>query len=111
MSILNLSSVEFGNPEALQEFFDLNALEHDAVNDAVLDLGQEIDAMPLWTETPDQNWQFIHESQHNQLSVLLNLGEPPDLSGVDFNNFAQYDDWITAHAQHHSQIRAALGFQ
>ena len=47
MSILNLSSVQFGNPEALQEFFDLNALEHDAVNDAVLDLGQEIDAMPL----------------------------------------------------------------
>lgn len=109
MSLIAFSSVPFGNAQALREFLDLNAIEHDSVNDAIFDSGQEVDAMPLIADRPNQDWQFIHEEQHRQWSIALNLAQPPDLSGIDFANPVQFDDWIAAHAQHHSLVRSALG--
>lgn len=97
--------------EQRQEFSDLNALDHDTTHDALLRLGIVVEKYALAVDELNDDWKQVHFAEHTAWGVALNLGLPPDLSEVDFDDRSQTDDWMQLHTALHIQVNQVLGLQ
>lgn len=100
---------DLDNPQQRQEFFDLNALDHDTTHDALLRRGIIVEKYALEIDAPTDDWKQVHYAEHTAWGVALNLGLPPDLSIVDFDDPSSANDWMALHVALHLQVNQALG--
>jgi hypothetical protein len=110
MNLVPFFDMDIQNPEEMASFFDGNAMVHETVFNALLDLGIAIEHYPLWrTGTNDADWLFIHDKEHKAISDALNLGTSPDLGVVDWKDQGQVTDWMQNHFLLHQQYEQVLG--
>lgn len=96
-------------PEQMADFLDTNALVHETVFGALLTQGIVTQHYPLWIDKPDESWIDVHYREHLAWSSALNIGSPPDLGAVDFQNETAVQAWLVTHALHHELVSLALG--
>ena len=110
MALLELNVPDLNNPDATQEFLDLNALDHNTIHNTLLGLGFTTEQFPLWLEgKPGPDWLFIHDRMHKAECIALGLPTPPDLVDVNFDDAQQSEDWFNNHSLLHSLETQALG--
>ena len=110
MNMTNLSSVEYGNDESLSEFLFENGLQHKLFQETFMDAGISVPIYPL-TDAVASNlddWLLAHQVEHQAFASLLALNNPFNMLDVDFNNEADFYDWLASHLYIHQQIAVAL---
>ena len=111
MNLISFTDVDTTNRDALREFIDLNAMVHETIFNTLLGTFQiMIEHYPLWSQkVDDKDWLLVHDKEHKAISDALNLGVPPDLNTVDFNDREQASEWLQNHYLLHQQINLVLG--
>ena len=96
--------------DAFRDFLFANALSHSQIAVALEQGGKPISVSPI-TDMGDNaaNWLDVHARMHEQEFVQLGLTDMPDLRDVDFEDAAQYHDWMELHAIVHVAVNQALG--
>jgi hypothetical protein len=111
MNMDDLSSVEFGNVEGLQIFLFENAQQHKLFQETLLDQGLLVPTFNLYDADVDNldDWLLPHQVEHQAFANYLDLNNPFNLLDVDWNNEAQFYDWLSSHLYIHQQIAASMG--
>lgn len=106
-----LSTVEYGNNDALQVFLFENAMQHKLFQETFMDQGISVPIYPLMdAETKNlDDWLLAHQVEHQFFAGQLGLNNPFNMLDVDFNNESDFYDWIASHLYIHQQIAASLG--
>jgi hypothetical protein len=112
MNIDIASDNPFNDPEGFTDFLGQHELAHQQIEAFMLKaglapIGYDISSNPRENE----NWAADHYQLHVNEFNLLNLGADnlPDLSVVNFDDEAQYNDWMQLHSAVHDYVNAALG--
>ena len=113
MNMDALSTVEFGNQEALKQFLWENGVQHRVFWEYGVDKGIITPEYPLIDADIDNldDWLLVHQIQHQALAAALNLDNPVQLLDTDWNREDDFYDWIASHLYIHEQIVSALGVQ
>jgi hypothetical protein len=132
MSTLDLvSTMQFGEASSLRTFFNSHNIVHqlyaskivtasiqvpsfDVSDQSACDDLVAMQAAVLRKERPPQpvtinNWLAMHMTLHRGEMIALGLGDPVDISSVDFRIPSQFYDWLLTHLQMHDAEDAALG--
>lgn len=111
MNFDSLSYVRFGDKDGLETFLFENALQHKVFYETLADNGIEVPQYPLGDADPNNldDWNFIHNDEHEKLASVLGLDNPIQLLDVDFNVEDDFYDWLSVHQDIHQQIYDALG--
>ena len=106
-----LSTVEYGNDEALQVFLFENGLQHNLFQQIFMDSGISVPVYPLIDANTANldDWLLAHQVEHQAFAGLLGLNNPFNMLDVDFNNESDFYDWVASHLYIHQQIAASLG--
>ena len=106
-----LSTVEYGNNDALQVFLFENAMQHKLFQETFMDQGISVPVYPLMdAETKNlDDWLLAHQVEHQFFAGQLGLNNPFNMLDVDFNNESDFYDWVASHLYIHQQIAASLG--
>lgn len=106
-----LSTVEYGNDEALQVFLFENGLQHNLFQQIFMDNGISVPVYPLIDANTANldDWLLAHQVEHQAFAGLLGLNNPFNMLDVDFNNESDFYDWVASHLYIHQQIAASLG--
>ena len=106
-----LSTVEYGNNDALQVFLFENAMQHKLFQETFMDQGISVPIYPLMdAETKNlDDWLLAHQVEHQFFAGQLGLNNPFNMLDVDFNNESDFYDWVASHLYIHQQIAASLG--
>lgn len=111
MDFDSLSTVEYGNDDALQTFLFENGLQHKLFQQVFMDNGVSVPVYPL-IDAEIKNlddWLLAHQVEHQFFASQLGLNNPFNMLDVDFNNESDFYDWIASHLYIHQQIAASLG--
>jgi hypothetical protein len=101
--------VPFKDEQAFKEFMDLNYLDHNEIQDALLSQGIVVPMVPLGSENGlNEVWLDLHNQVHTGIDTALNL-ESVDFSFLDTNDESSFNDWLIAHFQQHLLYEQALG--
>ena len=108
MNISSMIELDLKNPDSVQNFLDMNAMDHETIYEALMrKFNQSVPHYSLWTESGiSEDWLLLHDQEHRAISDLLTLYMPVDLTNLDANNV---NDWVNDHVLAHSQINQALG--
>lgn len=126
-----VSTMQYGDAAAMRSFFNSHNIVHQLYASKIVTASV---AVPLF-DVSDQgaledltdmmervqreeeavqgdrinNWLNMHMDLHRGEMAALSLGDPLDISAVDFRNTQQFYDWLLTHQQMHDQEDAALG--
>lgn len=132
MATLDLvSTMQYGDANALRTFFNTHNIVHqlyaskivtasvavplfDVSDQGALDDFVRMMALVQREEEAAQgdrinNWLGMHMELHRGEMASLGLGDPVDISSVDFRKPTQFYDWLLTHQQMHDAQDAALG--
>lgn len=103
--------VPFDSEEAWPAFDLDHGVMHSREQEAILAMGIDVDLPPMYDFPRRDNVAYLidHWQVHRAISVALGGLTVPDISQADFNDPAQFDDWMQAHAQLHVAELARLG--
>ena len=106
-----LSTVEYGNDDALQVFLFENGLQHKLFQQVFMDNNISVPVYPLIDANTANldDWLLPHQDEHQAFASLLGLNNPFNMLDVDFNNESDFYDWVASHLYIHQQIAASLG--
>ena len=109
--IIGLIGFDAGNEGASDRWAFSNANHHTAVHAAIQAAGKGnlvvTEIYPVRWESPSQ-FLLKHQSLHNAVNQTLGVAGT-DLTGIDFKNKAQLDQWNQAHFDEHKTWAALLG--
>jgi hypothetical protein len=111
MNFSTLSSVTFGDKDALKDFLFENYTQHELFRSALFDLGINCPAYPIADVDVDDldSWMLMHQNEHQFFSAVLNLENPFNMLDADFRKEDDFYEWISQHYLIHEQIAATLG--
>lgn len=110
MNLTGFVDVNIKDENSMIEFLDLNALAHETIFTALLDLDFPTEHYPLWSDGKmNQDWLLTHAAEHRAWSSALSLNNAPDLDAVEPTDPDQMADWLNDHALHHQIVNEALG--
>lgn len=111
MNMDSLSTVEYGNDDALQEFLFENAMQHKLFQQVFMDNDISVPVYPLMDAEIKNldDWLLAHQVEHQFFASQLGLNNPFNMLDVDFNNESDFYDWVASHLYIHQQIVASLG--
>lgn len=111
MNMDSLSTVEYGNDDALQEFLFENAMQHKLFQQVFMDNDISVPVYPLMDAEIKNldDWLLAHQVEHQFFASELGLNNPFNMLDVDFNNESDFYDWVASHLYIHQQIVASLG--
>ena len=106
-----LSTVEYGNDDALQVFLFEHGLQHKLFQEVFMDSGFSVPIYPLMDAEIKNldDWLLAHQVEHQFFAGQLGLNNPFNMLDVDFNNESDFYDWVASHLYIHQQIAASLG--
>ena len=106
-----LSTVEYGNDDALQVFLFENGLQHKLFQQVFMDNNISVPVYPLMDAEIKNldDWLLAHQVEHQAFAGLLDLNNPFNMLDVNFNNESDFYDWVASHLYIHQQIAASLG--
>lgn len=100
------------DPAGFGHWLDGHALEHDVINQKLLQLGVTVPQYNLlfWDDKPSvvQSWLQAHQTTHQIIDNALNITSV-DFSQVDLTQNDQWFEWMDDHASEHQNIRQILG--
>jgi hypothetical protein len=111
MDMETLSTIEYGNDDALQSFMFENGLQHNLFQQVFMDAGVSSPVYPLMDVDIKNidDWLLAHQVEHQFFAGQLGLNNPFNLLDVDFSNESDFYDWVASHLYFHQQIAASLG--
>lgn len=126
-----VSTMQYGDASALRSFFNSHNIVHqlyssrivtasvtvplfDVSDQGALDDFVEVMERVQGGEEATQgdrinNWLNMHMELHRGEMAALGLGDPLDISSVDFRKPQQFYDWLLTHQQMHDAEDAVLG--
>jgi len=110
MNVMVASTFDRTDKKGWAEWNLIHMVTHQQVFDAVMDLGQALTYYPLDYDKESDDWKQNHQDVHTALNNYLQLDTGIDnLVDVDFDDEAQFRNWMYYHALAHQQINEALG--
>jgi hypothetical protein len=109
MNLLQFNDFDINNHESMREFLDLNAMAHETIFQALLDMGIAIEHYPLQTENMTTDWLLTHNQVHTSEAIAMGIDQPTNLDSVDPADVEQMADWLNNHALDHQYKAQALG--
>ena len=113
MDISPHSTFLFDDKDAWAGFLLANSLSHSNYNDELERQGKAPLSFPIadFLDTLDgrEDWLLGHYRLHAEIGFLLNLPGSANLADLDFDDDAQFQDWLQQHLLSHRQIDQALG--
>lgn len=112
MNIPALEIVTFGDLDSLKEMLLENGVQHQTFAQfIVLQHNVAMPSYPIIDANPDNldDWLQIHWEIHVAEDRVLGLSTPFNLLDTDWNKEPDFYEWVSAHANAHSQRIAALG--
>ena len=111
MDMNTLSTVEFGNVDALRAFLFENNTQHQVFAQELSLRGVSTPMLPILDANPDNldDWLQLHNQIHERVASALGLDNPFNLVDSDWQVEGDFYDWIGVHTTIHQQILAALG--
>ena len=111
MNFDNLSYVKFGDKDGLGTFLFENAQQHKLFYETLMDAGFITPLYPVadMDFSNIDDWLYVHNQMHEQLSGTLNLDNPFQLLDSDWRVEDDFYDWIGVHQDIHIQIAQQLG--
>lgn len=110
MNLSALSDASLQDASGLQQFLDLNAMDHEVIFAAFMEQQSSAPAhYVLWREGDiNEDWLDSHEREHAQLAQSLGLPGIVGLDTLDVKDAAQSSDWLKLHADAHQLLIEAL---
>ena len=109
--IVGLIGFDAEDPGASDRWGFANANEHTKIHGAIQAAGKGnlvvTEIYPIRWENPGQ-FLLKHQSMHNEVNQTLGVAGT-DLTGIDFKNKAQLDQWNQAHFDEHKTWATLLG--
>ena len=101
----------FDDDDAFMDFLGAHEVSHQTIASKLIGSGKLVAMIPL-SDVPQDNpdWMLDHYKIHREIAQAMNFSVP-DLASVDFDDEAQYTDWMQLHAQIHHQINDSLGIK
>lgn len=111
MNFANLSSVVFGDKEAMKDFLFENSLQHTLFRNTITEAGGNPPSYPITDVDFDNfdDWLLYHQNEHQYFASVLNLNNPFNMLDADFRKEDDFYEWVSQHYLIHTQIAAALG--
>jgi len=111
MNFANLSSVVFGDKEAMKDFLFENSLQHTLFRDTLIANGANPPGYPITDVDFDNfdDWLLYHQNEHQYFAAVLDLNNPFNMLDADFRKEDDFYEWISQHYLIHTQIAASLG--
>ena len=109
MNLIAYRDVPFKDKEAFSHFMDLHWLDHNEINDAMMNQGLSVTSLPIGSENGlTEVWLDFHNRIHSAIDTALNITSV-DFSFLDSNDEQSFNDWLESHAQQHLLYEVALG--
>ena len=111
MNFANLSSVVFGDKDAMKDFLFENSLQHTLFRDTLIAGGANPPGYPITDVDFDSfdDWLLYHQNEHQYFAAVLNLNNPFNMLDADFRKEDDFYEWTSQHYLIHTQIAASLG--
>ena len=86
MNFANLSSVVFGDKEAMKDFLFENSLQHTLFRDTITAAGGNPPGYPITDVDFDNfdDWLLYHQNEHQYFAAVLDLNNPFNMLDADF---------------------------
>ena len=111
MNFANLSSVVFGDKDAMKDFLFENSLQHTLFRETLIANGANPPGYPIPDVDFDNfdDWLLYHQNEHLYFAAVLNLNNPFNMLDADFRKEDDFYEWISQHYLIHTQIASSLG--
>lgn len=109
MNIDLQSQLTFGDKQSMLIFLGDHAFAHDTIADTIADADYPTVKFPLVEIGNIADWIQYHAAEHDSINTALNIGSPPDLRDVNFDDEQQFYDWMLNHRLLHDVINSTLG--
>lgn len=111
MDMSMLSTVKYGDKDALGEFLFENGLQHTLFAQTLMDQGYLVPRYPLIDADIENldDWLLAHQVEHQAFAGILGLNNPFNLLDTDWNREEDFYDWVASHLYIHELIAQSLG--